>query len=266
MRRSVYNGILKLLVDTIGQTSDSLRICKKYGLTSGKHLDYIYQNKPSGRWMIGPWIDRWFIRHPGWESIRARKKYLVSFLSSAIDSVLKNKSEVYIVDVASGPARYILEVLAMYRQQPISVTCRDIDPNWLAEGTENAHKNNLQNIEFVSGDALRADSFLTLTKTPNIMVSSGFYDWIVDDALVKKSMQIIYDRLEKGGYFIFTNQCGHVDLELVASVFQDFNQQPLIMKVRDAQRINTWAQQIGFQILETQTDNLNYYSVTFAQK
>jgi SAM-dependent methyltransferase len=266
MRTSVSNAFLKFLVDTVGQTSDSLRICKTYGLTSGKHLDYIYQNKPSGRWIIGPWIDRWFIRHPGWESIRARKKYLAGFLSRAIDSVLKRNANVYIVDIASGPARYILEVMSLYREQPVSATCRDIDPHWLAEGTENARKMALRNIEFVSGNALSAESFLALSKTPTIMVSSGFYDWIVDDELVKSSMKIIYDQLEKGGYFIFTNQCGHVDLELVASIFQDFNQQPLIMKVREARQINAWAQEIGFQILETQTDTLNYYSVTFAQK
>jgi len=257
---------LKTLVGTIGQTSNGLQLCSKYGFTSGKMLDYIYQNEPSGKYGIGIIIDFIFIRHAGWEAIRTRKNNLVNSLRTAIVSTLTANNNVFIVDVASGPAKYILETMDKFRNENVSAVCRDIDERWLEEGKINAKSLNLTNIDFIAGNAFESDSFADLEKTPNIIVSSGFYDWITDDELVKKSMQIIYDNLPSGGYFVFTNQSGHVDLEMVSKVFQDFNHNPLEMKIRNADLINGWAKEIGFKIQKTKSDNRGYYSVTLAQK
>ena len=258
--------VLKTLVNTIGQTSNGLQLCTKYGFTSGKMLDYIYQNEPSGKFFIGKFIDALFIRHAGWEVVRTRKDNLVSLLKTAVVSKLTEKSDVYIVDVASGPAKYILESMDNFRNERVSAICRDIDERWLIEGRAKAEIMGLKNIDFMQGNALEPDSFKELVKTPNIIVSSGFYDWIVDDELVKKSMRIIYDNLPSGGYFVFTNQSGHVDLEMVSKVFSDFNHNPLEMKVRAAGLINGWAKELGFKILETKSDKSGFYSVTLAQK
>lgn len=257
---------LKTLVNTVGQTSNGLQLCTKYGFTSGKMLDYIYQNEPSGKYLIGKLIDRMFIRHPGWEVIRTRKNNLVNSLRTAIIATLTEKKDVFIVDVASGPAKYILETMDKYSNEKVYAICRDIDERWLKEGKTKAELLNLNNIEFIAGNALNPDSFQELDKKPNIIVSSGFYDWIIDDELVKKSMKIIYDNLPTGGYFVFTNQSGHVDLEMVSKVFQDFNHNPLKMKIRSADLINGWAKEIGFKIQETKSDENGYYSVTLAYK
>jgi len=258
--------VLKTLVDTIGQTSNGLQLCSKYGFTSGKMLDYIYQNEPSGNFLIGKFIDHIFIRHTGWELIRTRKNNLASLLKTAIVSILMDQNDVFILDVASGPAKYILETMDKFKNENVSAVCRDIDERWLDEGKINAKSLNLNNIDFITGNAFETDSFKELEKTPNIVVSSGFYDWITDDGLVIKSMQIIYDNLPRGGYFVFTNQSGHVDLEMVSKVFQDFNHNPLEMKIRKAELINCWAKEIGFKIQETKSDKLGHYSVTLAQK
>lgn len=257
---------LKALVNTIGQTSNGLRLCKKHGFTSGKMLDYIYQNEPSGKLFIGKIIDSLFIRHVGWEVIRTRKNNLVSSLGKAIDLSLNGNKEVYIVDVASGPARYILEALDKHKNAIIFATCRDIDNRWLDEGQEKAKILGLDNIEFKLGDALNSDSYKLLRRTPDIIVSSGFYDWITDDEIIKKSIRIIYDNLKTGGYFVFTNQSGHVNLEMVQEVFSDFNGDPLRMTIRSADLMNTWTREAGFTVLETISDKAGYYSVTLAKK
>lgn len=258
--------LLKFIIATIGQTSNGLKLCTQYGFTSGKMLDYIYENKPSGKFFIGKLIDTIFIRHLGWEVIRTRKYNLSKALTTAITSLLRDKKEVFVVDVASGPAKYILEVMNHFRAEDVSVACRDIDERWLEEGKNNAKDMGLDNIEFIRGNAFDENSFQELEKQPNIVVSSGFYDWITDDELVKKSFKIIYGNLPKGGYFVFTNQSGHVNLEMVDNVFQDFNHQPLEMIVRSADLINGWAKEIGFSIVTTQQDKYGYYSITLAQK
>lgn len=257
---------LKTLVYTVGQSSNGLSLCTKYGFTSGKMLDYIYQNEPSGKNLLGTFIDKIFIRHAGWEAVRTRKNNLVNSLQTAIVSKLTVKEKVLIMDVASGPAKYILDTVNKYKNEDVSAICRDIDTRWLEEGKTKAETMNLKSIKFMSGNALDPDSFKELDKIPNIIVSSGFYDWITDDELVKKSMQIIYENLPNGGYFVFTNQSGHIDLEMVSKVFQDFNHNPLSMKIRDAQMVNKWAKKIGFKIQETKSDKFGYYSVTLAQK
>lgn len=266
MSKNVTHLFLKILINTIGQTSNGIRLCTEHGFTSGKMLDYIYQNKPSGKFLIGKLLDRIFIRHNGWEVVRIRKNNLVNFLHESINSILVYKNEVYIVDVASGPAGYVLEVMNKYTEKNIFATCRDLETKWLEEGQRKAKTLNIKNIEFKSGNALDTDSFKQLEKTPDIMISSGFYDWITDDELIKKSMQIVYDTLYEGGYFIFTNQSGHFNLEMMSDLFKDFNKDPLNMTVRDAQLVNAWAKEIGFNILKTISDQSGFYSVTLAQK
>lgn len=266
MLKELKYKALKTVVNTIGQTSDGLRLCSEYGFTSGKMLDYIYENKPSGKFIIGKYIDKIFIRHLGWEAIRTRKNNLSKALKSAIVASLLAKKEVFIIDVASGPAKYILEIMQDYKTENVTALCRDIDCRWLEEGKQNARELGLRNIDFKRGNAFDENDFKELSKQPNIVVSSGFYDWITDDELVKKSFQIIYDNLPKGGYLVFTNQSGHVNLELVSKVFQDFNHKPLEMTVRNAELINGWAKEIGFNIVKTEQDKYGYYSITLAQK
>ncbi|HOY10511.1 MAG TPA: class I SAM-dependent methyltransferase family protein [Candidatus Omnitrophota bacterium] len=266
MFKSLKIIFTKFLVRTIGRTSDGIQMSFKYGFISGKMLDYIYANKPAGKFLIGKWIDRMYLSHPGWKVIRERKDNLVRALTRAIDLTLKGQKSVHILDVASGPAQYIIDVLQRFPADTVAAVCRDYDPKWVEEGTRKAAAAGLTNISFEQGDAFEADSFKEMTGTQDVVVSSGFYDWIVDDALVKKSMKIIYDVLRPGGYFVFTNQSGHVDLDMVEKIFIDFNKDPLRMKTRPEKLINGWAQDIGFEIVDTAADQKEYYSVTLALK
>jgi len=52
--RKLKIAVLRLIVRTIGRTSDGIRIAFDEGFTSGVMLDYIYRNEPSGRLLIGP--------------------------------------------------------------------------------------------------------------------------------------------------------------------------------------------------------------------
>ena len=91
-------------------------------------------------------------------------------------------------------------------------------------------------------------------------------DASTDDSLVKKTMTFIYKSLKEEGSFVFTNQSGHVNMEMVTQIFVDFNQQPLQMTVRSARQMNDWAREAGFQIVRTLSDKWGYYSVTLATK
>lgn len=257
-------SFLKLVVDTVGNLSDGISLATKEGFTSGKMLDYIYKNEPSGKFIIGKLIDKLYLEHPGWCDIRNRKMNLCLNLKDAIDCILEQNQEVKICDVASGPARYIIDTLGEYKEKSVSAEIRDIDKRWLLDACEVAQSKGIA-LDSKVANALE-DSDFVFKKQPNIFVASGFYDWFDDKELVKKSMQLIYNSLPENGYFVFTIQAGHHALSLTNKIFKDFNDHQLKMVTWDMDVINSILFEIGFKVIKQRADKENHYPVLLVQK
>ena len=266
MLKKIKYGFNRTLLKTIGRCSKGMRLCLSHGLTSGKTLDYIYENNPQGNFFIGKYIDRKFLGHPGWEGVRWRRKHLETLLSEAIGELKASGNAVSLVDIASGPGSYILSVFSEVGEENITACCKDIDERWLQEGRDKAQIKNLKNVRFEKGDAFDRNSLASINPKPNIIVSSGFYDWITDDDKVKESIDMVYQTLSDGGYMIVTNQTAHPDLEYVQEVFRDFNNNPLRMSMRSKETVQQWLDKAGFTVLATCQDPHGYYSVTKAKK
>ncbi len=257
-------SVLKLIVDTVGQLSNGIKLASKEGFTSGKMLDYIYKNEPSGKLLIGKFIDKIYLNHPGWCDIRNRKNNMCLNMQDAIDDILQTKQEVIICDVASGPARYILDTLEANKGKNIKAQLRDIDVRWLKEAKEAANKRDVE-VEYKVANALEEKDFV-FDKQPDIMVASGFYDWFNDIEVLRKSMRLIYNSLAQGGYFVFSVQAGHHALTLTNKVFKDFNNHQLKMVTWDMETINSILNEIGFEIVKERADEQRHYPVILAQK
>ena len=255
---------LKLGIRLIGSWSDGIRLAKTEGFTSGIMLDYIYKNQPSGKFFIGKIIDKAFLEHEGWRVVRERKANLCANLEKAIDLTLKSKSSVRICDVAAGPALYITEVLEKYKEKNVSAEIRDIDARWLEEAKKRADAKGL-NLTYKVANALEKNDFVFDTM-PDIFAASGFYDWFNDAEMIKKSMRLIYESLPKNGFFVFTNQTGHVALDMTNYLFKDFNNKPLEMVTWDTALIRSWVEEIGFMIVDTRKDEKGCYSNVLAVK
>jgi len=173
---------------------------------------------------------------------------------------------VFLVDIASGPALYILSVLEEAGEQNITAYCRDLDERWLRDGAAEARRRGLTNVHFERGDAFDRTALVSLRPQPNLAVSSGFYDWITDDADVERSLAILYEVLEPGGWLVLTNQMAHPNLEFVSRVFVDFNQQPLRMTMRSTQQVRDLLTRTGFVVERALADSWGYYSVMKARK
>ena len=259
-------AIMRCLIHTVGRTSDGIRISFDSGFVSGVMLDYIYRNQPSGRFLIGRLFDKIYLSHRGWEVVRIRKSNLQRLLHEAISIQRKLRRRPVLLDVASGPSQYMLDVLSADGMDDVQAICRDLDQQSLELGRRKAAECGLSSVHFESGDALSAASLAEVEPRCNIAVSSGFYDWIADDSIVQKSMSLLYDLLPNGGCFVFTNQSGHVDLEMINSIFVGSRGQPLRMVVRPTEVVNSWAEAQGFKILQTTSDRWRHYSVTLTQK
>lgn len=259
-------GLTRLLLRSVGRCSDGVRMCLDHGLTSGTMLDYVYRNRPSGRWLVGPVIDRAFLESPGWQAVRDRRANLETLLAEAIEAIRREGRPVSLLDVASGPGAYVLSVLERVGATGVTARCRDLDEAGLASGRADAARRGLAGVTFERGDALDREGILALRPRPNVGVASGFYDWITDDGAVRRSIAIVADALESGGRFVVTNQVSHPDLAFVSAVFTDFNRQPLRMKMRPAATVEAWLGEAGLAVERTLADRHGYYSVTLARK
>jgi hypothetical protein len=150
--------------------------------------------------------------------------------------------------------------------EDVEAICRDLDEEALELGRYNATMLGLNSVNFITGDAFDEESLAGLVPKANIAVSSGFYDWIRDDELVKKSMFLIFNILPSGGCFLFTNQAKHVSFELTQAVFYDHQGKPLRMSLRASRLVNGWAEDAGFIIVNTTGDEKSNYSITLVQK
>jgi len=255
---------MKLGIRLIGSWSDGIRIAKTEGFTSGIMLDYIYKNRPSGRFFIGKIIDRIYLGHEGWRVVRERKDNLCNHLTQAIDWTLQSKNSVHLCDVAAGPALYMTEVLEKYKDNNVSAEIRDLDARWLEEAKRRADAKGL-NLTYRVANALEKSDF-TFETIPDIFVASGFYDWFNDAEMIQKSMRLIHETLSENGYFVFTNQTGHVALDMTNRLFEDFNKKPLEMVTWDAALVRSWVEEIGFTIVDVRQDDKGCYSTVLACK
>jgi hypothetical protein len=229
-------------------------------------LDYIYQNQPQGNYFIGKYVDKIYLSHPAWEDVRIRKDNLEKFLEEAIEIQRELKRKPIILDIASGPARYILDTLSRKGMDDVEAICQDLDEDALNLGRYNAKVLRKESVKYTLGDAFNEESLVSLIPQANIVVSSGFYDWITDDNQVKKSMSIVFNILPYSGCFLFTNQAKHVSYELTQAVFSDYHGKPLRMSLRAAELVDGWAEEAGFHIVNTTGDEKSNYSITLAQK
>ena len=209
------------------------------------------------------------IYEPGLEelikaNVSEGRLFFTSNLKEAVDLTLQAKGSARICDVASGPARYIIETLESYKDKAVTAELRDINIRWLLEAKETAESRGI-NIEYKTANALEDNDF-NFEKQPDIMVASGFYDWFDDKEIIKKSMSLIYNALPKNGYFVFSIQAGHVALSLTNKIFKDFNNHQLKMVTWDMDIINSILKEIGFSVILTRSDDKGHYPVLLAKK
>ena len=264
--RTVRAVVLNLLVHSAGRLSTGINLALTQGMTSGKMLDYVYRNQPSGRLLIGQLFDKLYLGNVAWQAVRMRKQHLEECLSQALMQKLGGVRPARILDLASGHARYLQDTMARLRDSRVTALCWDLDERWLREGQAQADSRGLTTMTYEHANVLDPETFRRLTVPPDIVIASGFYDWIPDDEMVRRSMDLVHQSLAEDGVFIFTFQCGHADLQTVNSVFPGFDGRPLTMKVRAAEQVNAWAKGQGFSLLETKVDRWGFYAVSTAKR
>jgi len=249
---------------TVGKTSDSIRLGLERGFDSGEMMDRIYANRPSGQYGIGWLVDWYYLNQIGCKGLRGRKVYLKRALRETILSQQRQGIRPVIVDVAAGPATYLVETLAETREPDVTALCRDLDENGLRRGRDLANLYRLENIRYELGNALDEASVQAIRPQPTIIIASGFYELVNDDALIQRQMQINRKALAAGGSFIFTTQVNHPQLKLIAGALNNREGKPWVMVNRPVAETERWARQAGFESVRSVLAPPGLYTISSA--
>lgn len=258
---------LSLVMRTVGRTSAGIDLGYRCGFDSGPMLDYVYRNRPGGRWGIGVLADWVYLNTIGWRAIRARKALLKDVLRAEIAQAQRAwqtpARPVVLADVAAGPGRYLLELC----REPelagaLQVICRDLDTRGLAQGAAAAAALGLTNVRYEPGDATDAASLAQIQPAPDIVVVSGLYELFTDPAPIARSLRGIHAILPPGGTLVFTTQVTHPQLELIANVLVNREGRPWVMVCRALAEVEALAAAAGFVGIQSQRERLGLFGVT----
>ncbi|NNG05394.1 MAG: hypothetical protein HKM95_15020, partial [Inquilinus sp.] len=265
-RRFGY-AVTRALLATIGRLSDGVRLGWRRGFDSGAMLDYVYRDRAAGFTPLGRLIDRAYLDSPGWRGIRSRRRQLQSLLSRAIMTVGIEGRPVRIADIAAGPGRYVLEVLARRPERDIVAVLADRDAGNVEAGRRLARELDLDGVRCVQGDAFDAEQLCRLSPRPTIAIVSGLYELFPDNAPVEASLAGLTEALEDGGYLIYTNQPWHPQLDFIARVLTNHRDGGRwVMRRRSQAEMDQLVAAAGFDKVDMTVDEGGIFTVSLARK
>lgn len=263
---SLNFGFQKLILGTLGKLSDGVKLGWKTGFDSGKSLDYVYENKARGMTAIGRMIDQAYLDSIGWKGIRVRGHNLKMSLKEAIEKILASGKPIKLVDLASGPGRYLLDTIKEIPNNNIELLLRDWDQKNLEAGKQIATSIGIKNVSFEKADAFNTKSIVDITPRPNIVIVSGLYELFPDNEMILNSLKGIAKVLDDGGYFIYTGQPWHPQVEMIARTLINRDGKPWIMRRRTQAEMDELVRSVGLNKLDMKIDPYGIFTVSLAQK
>ncbi len=262
--KTLYFASQIMGMKTLGCLSKGIQIGLESGFDSGASLDHVYKNRASGISPLGKLIDRGYLNAIGWKGIRCRKVNIMDCLKSSIEKL--NSDEIRILDIASGPGRYLLETVKNMPEHNISLLLHDNTQQNLDDAKEIARQLDISNIKYVCGDAFDRDAISKLNPRPNIAVVSGLYELFPSNEIVMNSLKGVAEVLEDNGYLIYTCQPWHPQVEMIARTLTNRDGDPWIMRRRSQAEMDELVRQAGFTKIDTRVGTFGIFSVSIARK
>jgi alpha-beta hydrolase superfamily lysophospholipase/SAM-dependent methyltransferase len=259
-------GMMRFAMKTICRLSEGIRLGWKSGFDSGRTLDYVYENRSRGITPLGRLIDRNYLNSIGWRGIRERKLNLQKILRATISDVHAENRPVRLLDVASGPGRYVLETVKELKDIPADVQLRDYKPENVDAARRLAEDLGQKNVTVTQGDAFNRESLASVTPRPTIGIVSGLFELFPSNAPVMNSLGGLADAIEPGGFLIYTNQPWHPQVEFIARVLTNREGRPWIMRRRTQAEMDELVRAAGFEKIRQETDQWGIFTVSLARR
>lgn len=256
----------RLMMKTMGKLSNGIALGWRAGFDSGMTLDYVYENKPQGVTPLGRFIDRQYLNSIGWRGIRQRKLHLEQILRDVIEQIHRAGKPVRVLDIASGPGRYVLETLKAMSNIPATAVLRDYKQENLDAARQHATRLGIPNVSIIQGDAFDRASLAAIAPRATIAIVSGLYELFPANEPVLNSLRGLADGIEPGGYLIYTNQPWHPQMEFIARVLTNREGKPWIMRRRTQAEMDGLVSASGFEKLHEEIDQWGIFTVSMARR
>jgi alpha-beta hydrolase superfamily lysophospholipase len=250
-----------------GMLADGVRLGHETGFDSGATLDYVYRNLPAGRTPLGRMIDRTYLESIGWRGIRQRKRHIEELLRLAMADRRAAGAPAYIVDIAAGHGRYVLDALAG-SAMPDAILLRDYDARNVEQARALIAARALGALaRSERGDAFDADALAALAPRPTIGIVSGLFELFPDNAPVRASLTGLAAAIPDGGLLIYTGQPWHPQLELIARALTSHRGGAAwIMRRRTQAELDALVEAAGFRKIAQRIDEWGIFTVSLARR
>lgn len=196
-------SIVPTMVHLLKNCSDGLRLAAEHGPTSGVMLEYVCRNAPSGRGVVGRFIDGRFLRLANWQHARERIRATREIVAEIVAARHAANHNTLILDVASGTAPYLRALVREDRGQDLTVVCHDRDPRQVMLGRELAAAERLPRFTFSVGDATDQSSYL-MSRDPDVLLAIHLFPYLSRDSEVRTVLKLAFEHLSAGGVMVCT--------------------------------------------------------------
>jgi 2-polyprenyl-3-methyl-5-hydroxy-6-metoxy-1,4-benzoquinol methylase len=261
--KNAYYTALRVILKTVGNLSDGIRIGHEFGFDSGVMLDYVYKNRSAGKFLVGRMIDRIYLNTEGWQGIRLRGDLLKKSLLKAVTKQLERKARIRFLDLACGGGEYDIDVLKRFPSNRVEAELRDYKQENITQARLNAEISHLKHISFKQADAFEAENYC---EKWDVIVASGFWEIIDDDELVKGCLLNAASCLAPGSVLIFTIQPHHPQLELIARTLTSHTGKAWVMKLRSLDLFQSWMNEARLEYVSHRMERHGIFGVVEAVK
>jgi 2-polyprenyl-3-methyl-5-hydroxy-6-metoxy-1,4-benzoquinol methylase len=154
-------------------------------------------------------------------------------------------------------------VLGRLGTDRIAAELRDYKRENIDQAVRNARAAGLEGITFTQADAFDAAKY---TERWDVIVSSGFWEIIEDDALVRTCLFNAASALNPGGTLVFTIQPDHPQLEFIARVLKSNTGNPWVMRLRSLKLFRQWLEAAGLEYVSHRMEPHGIFGVVEAVK
>jgi alpha-beta hydrolase superfamily lysophospholipase len=266
--KRMHFGLTRASMRTLGRLSAGIRLGLETGFDSGRTLDYVYRNRAEGALVIGRWIDRTYLDAIGWRGVRLRRRHLGEAIDTAARTLQQAALPVRLVDLAAGPGRYLLELLARMSWRADGIVLRDYEAaNVTAARAAIEALGYADTARSEQADAFDAAAVQAIAPAPTLAVVSGLYELFSDNALVQCSLCALGQVMPTGGCLVYTGQPWHPQLELIARTLTSHRGgEPWIMRRRTQAELDELVAAAGFRKVEQWIDPWGIFTVSLAQR
>lgn len=233
---------------------------------SGINFDHMYQNVPRGSSALGAFIDRVLLNLPSVRATRHRKEIIIKILQNEVANNLVLRRKTRILDIASGPARYLVELLNEYNQEQIEILCIDRDRKSLNFGKILSQG---KPIRYTRADVLKSAHLKNLAKKvswpPNIVLISGLFEY-KEDSFVKRVLNEVCSSIENDGLFIFVSQVDNPSKKLMSKICRTSEGKRWELIYRRPEIFRRWLLDMGFRDVIVSVDKWGMYEFCTCRK